>query len=301
MRWSGWLTVIGVTAIAAWAYAPTVLGLTRVWTTEPNYSHGYLVPLLALGLLVTRVWSDRPAAAPSLLWGAGLLTLAVVLRGAGAYFFITPFDHASLLVALVGLCLLFGGVPWLKRLWPALALLVFMFPLPASLGGDSLSSALQNFATLASTFALETLGVAVAREGNVIILKSAELGIVEACSGLKMLMVFCALAALTAFLVPCGWPRKVILFISAPLLAIACNVVRITAAGLASESLGTETGLFVFHDLAGWLMIPLAFVLLGCEVYLLSKLFSPVDDVHPEAPPVIPRRESAPKAEPAVV
>lgn len=267
---------VAVVAVAAWAYYPTLLGLARVWRTEPNYSHAYLIPLLAAGLLAFRLWPGLPTAAPSLRWGGALLGAAALLRGAGAYFFVTPLDHASLLAALVGLCLLFGGRPWLARAWPALAMLAFTLPLPGSLDGGSLNGVLQAFATRASTFALETFGVVAAREGNVILLPTAELGVVEACSGLKMLMVFCALATLTAFLVPGGWLQKALIVVSAPPLAVACNVTRITVAGLASEWMGTETGYFVFHDLAGWLMTPLAFLLLGAEVYLLSKLVRPL-------------------------
>jgi exosortase len=154
-----------------------------------------------------------------------------------------------------------------------------MFPIPASLGGSNLVGGLQTIATRASTLALQTLGVVAVREGNVILLKDTEVGVVEACSGLRMLTVFCALAVVTATLVPVGLIRRVILIASAIPLAIACNVTRITTAGVASESLGSAAGYFVFHDLAGWLMVPLAFLLLGIELWVLSKVF------HPEPPP----------------
>lgn len=271
-----WAAAAAIVAIAAWSYYPTVRGLVRVWQLDPNYSQGFLIPLFAAGLLGWRIWEVRPRTEPSMGWGVGLLGVAAVLRGAGAYFFVTPLDHASLLVALVGLCFLFGGRPWFARAWPALALLVFMFPLPGSLGTESLTEVLQSVATRASTFLLQTLGITAAREGNVILLKGAELGVVEACSGLRMLMVFCALASVTATVLPIGWGRKVLLVASAVPLAIVCNVARITVAGVASSSLGTETGYFIFHDLAGCLMVPMAFLLLGGEIYLLSKLFRPV-------------------------
>ena len=267
-----WLPIGLLALIMSWVYFPTLSGLWRVWDTDPNYSQGFLVPVFALGLLIYRYWQEPPEGRPDPR-GLGLLLLATVLRAASAYFFISPLDHLSLMVGLVGLCLTFGGRAWLRCAWPAIALLLFMFPVPASLGGTDLAGQLQTLATVSSTFALETLGVTVARDGNVILLKTTELGVVEACSGLKMLMVFCALATLTAFLIPSGWPRKVVLMASAVPLAVLCNVTRITAAGVADDALATKTGYFLFHDVTGFLMVPLAFLMLGAEVFVLSKLF----------------------------
>lgn len=263
-------------AAGAWVYYPTAAGLARLWTADPNYSHGFLVPVLAAGLLAYRARTIRtPATEPAPLAGLLALAAAAAARGAGAYFYVTPLDHLSLLLALVGGCLLAGGRGWLAVAWPAVAVLAFMFPLPASVGGPRLTGGLQAVATAASTFALQTLGFVADRDGNVILLPRAELGIVEACSGLRMLMVFCALTAVTAALVPGGWVRKAVLLLSAVPLAVACNVARITAAGVASESLGTDAGYFVFHDLAGWLMVPLAFALLAAELAVLTRLVRP--------------------------
>jgi exosortase len=265
----------GVVLAFAWAYWPTLQGLAETWSKDPNYSQGFLVPLIALAILWHRGRAEGRGGTWSGPLGFGALLLATALRLAGAYFYLTPLDHLSLLLVLAGVCLMLGGRPWLGRAWPAIAFLLFMVPLPRSLGGTQLIAGLQQMATASSTFILQTLGVTAQREGNVIILKNSELGIVEACSGLRMLMVFCALATATAILLPYGWKRRTILVVSAIPLALVCNLVRITAAGIAGDALGKETGHFVFHDLAGWLMVPLAFALLGAELFLLSRLFRP--------------------------
>jgi exosortase len=267
------LRAAGVVSVFAWAYWPTLEGLADTWSRDPNYSQGFLVPVFALGILWHRCRGAGLGGAGCDLLGLGVLILATALRLAGAYYFVIPLDHLSLLLALAGVCLVLGGRPWLGRAWPAIAFLVFMFPIPRSLGGTPLTGPLQQVATTASTFLLQTIGVTAQREGNVILLKNTELGIVEACSGLRMLMVFCAMATATAILLPYGWKRRTILVTSAIPLALICNVVRITAAGIAGDALGKETGHFVFHDLAGYLMVPLAFALLGTELFLLSRLF----------------------------
>ncbi len=277
LNFAALLPVSVAAAVAAWAYYPTLTGLVRLWDVDPNYSHGFIIPLVALGLAGFRFWELPAAARPTPASGLALLAVAAGLRGAGAYYYVTPLDHASLLLTLAGLVLLAGGWPWLRRVWPGLAVFAFAFPIPSILGGSNLVAGLQAIATKSSTFLLQALGTTAYREGNVILTPACELGIVEACSGLKMLMVFCALAVVTAALVPLGRAQRVILALSAVPLALACNVIRITVAGMASGSLGSEAGHFVFHDLAGWLMVPLAFTLLGIEIVVLAKLVRPSD------------------------
>jgi len=61
--------------------------------------------------------------------------------------------------------------------------------------------------------------------------------------------------------------------LSAVPIALATNVLRITATGVLHETVGAELANAVFHDLAGWLMMPVALVLLGVELEVLKRLF----------------------------
>ena len=56
-------------------------------------------------------------------------------------------------------------------------------------------------ATTASTYLLQTLGFMAFAEGNVIQLNEARIGVVEACSGLSMLITFFALSTAAALVV----------------------------------------------------------------------------------------------------
>ncbi len=62
---------------------------------------------------------------------------------------------------------------------------------------------------------------------------------------------------------------------SAVPVAVAANVARITATGLAYYAWGQHSAAAhaIFHDLAGWLMMPLALALLWLELRLLDRLF----------------------------
>jgi exosortase/archaeosortase family protein len=53
------------------------------------------------------------------------------------------------------------------------------------------------------------------------------------------------------------------------------NMVRVTATGLVYAGIGSAAAQTFFHDLAGWLMMPLALAAMGIELYLLRRLFVP--------------------------
>jgi hypothetical protein len=114
-RLSPWAGAVALLAAAlAWAYWPTLVGLVERWSGDPQYSHGYVVPLFA-GVVL---WSRRrllPAGpvCPS-GWCLALLAGAASIRVAGTYFYLIWVENVSLLPALAGLCVLAGG-------WPALS------------------------------------------------------------------------------------------------------------------------------------------------------------------------------------
>jgi hypothetical protein len=67
-----------------WAYWPTLIGLSRRWSEDPQYSHGYIVPFIALILLWHR--RERFLEWGGCIWWWGLLPLlgGAVLRLAAA-------------------------------------------------------------------------------------------------------------------------------------------------------------------------------------------------------------------------
>src|SRR5262249_49976835 len=90
---------------------------------------------------------------------------------------------------------------------------------------------LQHFATLASTYLLQTAGIPALAEGNIVVLSESRIGVVEACNGLGMLVLFFAVSTALAFVIKRHlWERFVILVSAVP-VALAANVARITVTG----------------------------------------------------------------------
>jgi exosortase len=262
--------------VVVWAYWTTFVAIVECWVSDPQYSHGFLVPIFAAYLL----WSRRGRLAEGELtpcwWGVVIVLTGAGLRFAGHIFYQPWLDAGSLLVVLAGLAVAAGGWRMLSWAAPAILFLAFMLPLPyrfqTMLGGT-----LQSAATAASTYALQTLGVPAVAEGNVILLSEARLGVVEACSGLTMMVTFFALATGVAMLVHRSRVEKVVIFLSAVPIAVMANVVRITATGLLTEANRSDLARTTFHDLAGWLMMPLALAALIGELYFLSRVVRPVN------------------------
>lgn len=253
------------------AYWPTLVGLVQKWSAVPEYSHGYLVPIIA-GIVL---WARRDRLnldqwSPS-IWGLLLLGIALAFRHASAYFFYEWFEQLSLVACAPGIVLLLGGWAAMKWAWPACVFLLFMVPLPYGLE-IALREPLRDIGTVASTYVMQTIGLPAYAEGKVIVVNDVRIGVAEACSGLRMLMIFFALSTAVAILVDQPLWRRAIILGSAIPIALIANIARITSTGSLHAIGYSDFAESVFHDLAGWLMMVLALILLWMEILVLDRL-----------------------------
>jgi exosortase len=285
----------------AWVYWPTLEQMVRRWSSDPQATHGYVVPLFAALVLWFRRDSYPAAAARASWWGVPLLVLAAVLRLAGTHFAFIWLEAGSLLPALAGMLVLAAGPSVLRWAWPAAAFLLFVLPWPWQFD-LVLTAPLRRLATVTSTFALQTLGVPALARGNIIVVNELEVGIVEACSGLGMLMTFFALSTAVAFIVQRPLRDRLVIFFSAIPIGVLMNVVRITVTVVLYQTASAAVARVVFHDVAGWVMMPMALAVMGLELWFLGRLWRPVPAPGPVAPttnqPLVP---AAPPAAGAIV
>jgi exosortase len=272
-RGSARVVALALVAALFWAYWPTLAGLARRWSEDPQYSHGYVVPVIAVVVLWHRRRQFPTTRTRVCWWGLAPLTGGAALRAGAAYLHFDWLDAVSILPTLAGTCLLAGGWALVRWAWPAVVLACFMLPLPYQ-AEIALAHPLQRFATHASTYALQTLGLPAVAEGNVILVDDIRIGVLEACSGLGMLVTFFALSTAVAFVTDRPWPDRLILLFSAIPIGVLANVTRITATGVLHQSMGSAVANAFYHDLAGWLMMPFALALLGLEMLFLSRLFT---------------------------
>jgi len=269
-----------------WASLPAFSDMSQVWSDDPRYSHGFLVPIFALYLLWHRrkiLVTAEPGAAAWWL-GVPLLLIGAALKIVGGRYFITWFDGISLLPTLAGVSVILGGLSAFRWALPSIAFLFFMIPLPYRLE-NAIGPTLQRLATVVSTYILQTFGLpAQAEAGNIINLEDVQIGVVEACNGLGMLMMFFAYATAVAMVIRRPLVDRVLLVLSAAPIAMFANILRIATTGLLHAFSTRAIADHVYHDLAGWLMMPMALLMFGAELFILSRLFIEVEDSRADSP-----------------
>lgn len=258
--------ILGALLVAL--YHDIALRLVRQWYDDPDFSHGFLVPLLSAYLAWDRraEWLSLPARPHPLgiaVLGAGLALLVMGLGGAELYL-----QRASFIVVLAGLVLLLAGPAFLRALAFPILFLFFMVPLPAIVV-NAVAFPLQLLAAKTATFCLFNLGIPVLREGNVIALAGTRLEVAEACSGIRSLQALLALGSIFAYLSqPVGWKRWTLVLLSVP-IAIAANAFRVSGTGVLAQYWGAAAAEGFYHTFSGWLIFVVALAMLvGCGAVL---------------------------------
>ncbi len=244
------LGVLG--SVLLWLYWSTITRLVGQWLHDPNFSHGFFVPLF-VGFVV---WQRRRRLAqlqaqPS--WsGLAFIALALLLLivgQLGAENFLARF---SILLQLAGMVILFLGWNFFRALLFPWACLLLMIPLP-NLVLSQVTFPLQLLASRVSAGALELLGVPVGLDGNILRLASMPLEVAEACSGIRSLISLVTLAVIYGYLMETRvWVRWLLALASVP-IAIAANSVRIIGTGLLVQYWDAEKAEGYFH--ASWGLI----------------------------------------------
>jgi exosortase len=271
MKW-GWAWGAAFVVLFVWSYWPTLRHLVNRWEQVADYSHGFLVPPLALAFLWFRR-SDRPKVwAPAPMLGLGVVAAATLFRYIGARTFLPSFDGWSIPFWLAGVCIWYGGLPLLRWCLPSLLFLLFMVPLPYRME-YAMGMPLRQVATKASCWTLQTLGQPAVEEGVKILMSEQELDVAHECSGLRMLVGITALAAAYVMFSRKPWWQKAILIASAVPVAVLANVTRVTITAFLYEHVSSEAGKTFSHDAAGWVTNCAAALLFGIVLWLCGKLF----------------------------
>jgi exosortase len=259
-RTLGWqLSVLSIAT--AWVFSPVVTRMVAQWYNDANYSHGFFVPLFALFL----VWEERGTLArlpkqPS-WWGLTLLVFGLAVLTAGVVGAELFFSRISLLFVLAGVVVLFLGWNHLVALRFPLGFLILMIPIPQIIM-NQITIPLQAVASASATAMLSQFGVPVLREGNILHLPAIDLGVAEACSGIRSLMALGTLSIIYGYLMDTRvWVRVALVLASIP-IAVFANSLRIVGAGLVGEYWDPEKARGFFHEFSGLVVFAVSMVLL---------------------------------------
>jgi exosortase len=257
----GWWHLLVLIGLVLWLYAAVLARLAHQWWTDPNFSHGFFVPVFALYVVWEKRHSLRAAQGAPSSWGLAVLLFSLctlILGVLGAELFLS---RVSLIMLLVGIVLFLQGWGMLRALMFPLAFLLLMVPIP-SIILNQITFPLQILASKLSAWTLPLLGVPVLREGNVINLPAMPLEVADACSGIRSLLSLTCLAVMYGYLLEKRIGIRVILALASIPIAVAANGLRIVGTGLLVQYWDPEKAEGFFHAFSGWLIFVVSLLML---------------------------------------
>ncbi len=166
------------------AYYSIVPDMIADWYRDDNYSHGFIIPFIAGYFLYER----RDALKSALVdpWWPGILVIILGLMQLTVAWLGTEYFtmRSSLIVVTAGMVLYFFGRKVFKIAMLPILYLIFMVPLPYIIY-DAVAFPLKLFVTRVSVAFLKIVGIAVLREGNIIMFPDTTLEVADACSGIR--------------------------------------------------------------------------------------------------------------------
>ncbi|WP_165225200.1 exosortase/archaeosortase family protein [Aquisphaera insulae] len=245
------------------------------WSKDENYSHGFLVPFLSL-YFANQVAAKGPvplrggAALGGTMLGLGILTRLVAIP------LPIPFlGELAFLASLAGLFAVLAGSAALRRYWFPFFFLLFMVPLPIALY-TRIASPLQLMASQMASAVMNFTGLPVLCEGNHMTLPGGvQMFVAEACSGMRQMTGFLALATAVAYLTTRpGWYRAVVVLAALP-IALTANVARIVLTGYVMHHVNPQYASGAYHTLEGILMMGFGLLMLNSLCTLMNQLTPP--------------------------
>jgi exosortase len=306
-RWKPWhfVAAVALAALGVWVTFDAWADIFRIAANDEEYSHIFIVPVVAgwliwvrrarlrhcrpsftiLGpILVAIGWMcsyygfyrlgpakiallDWPAR--GLFWAMWGVLKALHLDMAGQVLW-----HSGAVLVVLGCVLSVLGKSVLFRFFPAIAVLVFLIPVPGMLR-QKIAIPLQSYTAQISEWLLVLFGVDVERSGNMLSINGRPVTIAEACNGIRMVFALILVVYAFAFGMPLRNSVRLLVLAISPIAAIACNVPRILATAMVYGYFTPQTGQ-MFHDYSGWLMLPIAFLMLYGIIWILKWAMIPV-------------------------
>ena len=266
-------------------WADLVRQLSFRWSADEQYSYGWCVPVLVVGLLWGR-WAGRPAVSPpcipkfsgppgshagripwSILLGALVVLLAAALLPLRVIHEVNPdwpLISWSLAGAVVGISLfavyLLGGWRWVKHFAFPICFMLVAVKWPGRIE-HPLTQGLMRSVAGVTVEVLYWLDIPALQRGNLIDLRIGTLGVQEACSGIRSFQSTLMVALFLGELYLLHWPRRVLLVALGLTIALFLNLVRTFILAWQAASSGIAA-VDRWHDPAGLTILAVSLVCL---------------------------------------
>jgi exosortase len=266
LLWTDRLTAWHAVA-AVWMAAIAIVATGDVWADilllarrDEEISHILLAPLVAVYLIWVRRQRLRYIRVRGRWIGVAMAAAGWLALSVGYARHMDGVWHGGAVLLAIGCVLSVLGAQVLWAFAPAVCVLALVVPVPTPIR-QAIAVPLAGWSAHMAQVALQMLGVAATQSGNTLTVNGLCVNIAEACNGLRMVFALLLVCYAFCFSLPLRNSVRLLVLLASPAAALVCNVARILPTvwvyGYCSHGWGDR-----FHDVSGWLMLPMSFLLL---------------------------------------
>lgn len=249
--------IVGILLWIGYWYWGTLEAMAQIWWRSETYTHGLIVPPIALWL----IWRDRQRSAAAqpqaTVWAAlpliGLIFLWL-LGELSAVNALTQFAVIGIIVMAI-----MALVGWQVSKLIAFPLFFLFFAVPI---GDFLLPQLMEWTADFTVQALRLTGIPVYREGQNFVIPSGNWSVVEACSGVRYLIASLTVGTLYAYLTYTSLKRRLIFILVSLFVPILANWLRAYIIVMLGHLSGNKLAAGVDHLIYGWVFFGVVIVIM---------------------------------------
>ena len=242
--------------------------LVNHWSAISNYSHGPLIPLIAIGLVWWK-WADvSKASIEPFPAGVAVLVVAMTMYYMGVKAVQPRAVVFSFVLLLYGLTLTLGGRQLFRQLFFPITFLLLMIPL--NFLDEVVGFPLRMEVAETSTALLNWFGIETVRRGTAIYSAVFQFDVADPCSGIRSLMALTTVTAAYGYVTQHAQWKRWVLFLSAMPLAVLGNVARVTSIALVAQVYGQELATKTYHEYSGYIVFGVALSTMVLIGFLLN-------------------------------
>src|SRR5439155_4703023 len=168
---------------------------------DEEYSHIFLVPIVALTMVYIRRMRMRHCKPSGAIIGVMLAAIGWAATRYGFYHAVQALWHAGAVVVVLGCMLSVLGKNVIFRFFPAIAVLVFLVPVPGRIRQE-IALPLQTWTARTAQTGLEICGVETEVSGNTLSINGKPVTVAEACNGMRMVFPLILVSYAFSFALP---------------------------------------------------------------------------------------------------
>ncbi|HZJ38700.1 MAG TPA: exosortase/archaeosortase family protein [Chthoniobacterales bacterium] len=266
-------------AVFALVWLELISRLRFEWTLNPQYSYGWIVPILAAYFFWRRYRTAPTPSRPTfaiiaqlfIIIGAILLIPVRLIQESSPDWRLLGWTMALATgVISAGGVYLSGGKEWLRHFAFPILFFFVAVPWPTQLE-QFVIQGLMRVDAFITVEVLNVVGIPALQLGNVIEVGSGLVGIDEACTGIRSLQATLMVSLFLGELYELSVLRRIFLVVAGACLAFFCNLVRTFLLVWLEAKNGSET-IKTWHDPAGYTILGICLTILwGLSLFLKDR------------------------------